>query len=757
MKPSFCLSVLFIVLLSIQLRAQSGFFNPDQIQTLEITFANASWNQQLIDWSLAGDNSRLLATIVINGESFDSVGVRYRGSSSFDPSYPKNPLNIKLDYIKNHSYLGAETLKLTNGDQDPSLVREVLSYEIARKYMVAPGANYARVYINGEPWGIYINVENVDKDFVSNNFQSGRTRAFFEVDYNSAAPPPFGCNNGEGGSLEYLGASDVCYFNTYAMNSSVGWSLLRQMIFTLNFEPANIEQILDLDRFIWMCAFNNLLVNFDSYLGAEAKNFYLYESKDKCFNPVIWDLNESFGGSRIAVAGAGALSLQEMIELDPLFKSNDPARPLLERIMENDTYRRMYLAHLRTMLQENISNGWYAQRAQVLQNLISAEVQSDPKALYPFSQFQANLNQSVSIDNSPYPRTGINELMAARNTFLQNHPLLSAAAPSISNVTVSPNVAMGNTPVTISTQVSNANQVWLGHRASIYEQFVRVPMTNAGGGNYAAEIIASHSGVEYFIYAENNQAGRFSPERASFEYHRFGTTSNVVINELLASNGSIQADQDGEFDDWVELYNTTNQVISLAGYHLTDNASNPTKWTFPPATFIEPNGYLVVWLDNDLDQNGLHASFALSADGEELHIVSPSLEFLDGVVFGVQDRDVTYGRCPNGTGHFEFLPSASFLGSNDDACGTLVSLVELQPEPASSQLRAYPNPVYDYLHLESRSIEPMPVHIFDATGRLCHRMMLQGKGTWHPDVALPDGIYFIQAPGHQPQRVMLIR
>jgi len=103
-------------------------FNPNGITSIEITFEDADWDNILKGYFLAGSNDRLLATLEINGVNFASVGVRYRGGGTFDAAYGKNPFNIKLDYIKNHDYNGTETLKLNNGDKDPSFVREVLSY-----------------------------------------------------------------------------------------------------------------------------------------------------------------------------------------------------------------------------------------------------------------------------------------------------------------------------------------------------------------------------------------------------------------------------------------------------------------------------------------------------------------------------------------------------------------------------------------------------------------------------------------------------
>ena len=93
----------------------------------------------------------MLSCVNINGEQFDSVGTRYKGFSSYDKDYAKKPLNIKLDYIKsNQSYNGIETLKLSNGWRDPSIIREVLGYEIARNYMPASRANLVKLNINND-------------------------------------------------------------------------------------------------------------------------------------------------------------------------------------------------------------------------------------------------------------------------------------------------------------------------------------------------------------------------------------------------------------------------------------------------------------------------------------------------------------------------------------------------------------------------------------------------------------------------------
>jgi hypothetical protein len=140
-------------------------------------------------------------------------------------------------------------------------------------------------------------------------------------------------------------------------------------------------------------------------------------------------------------------------------------------------------------------------------------------------------------------------------------------------------------------------------------------------------------------------------------------SGNVVINEIMALNATTVADQDGEYDDWIELYNKSESTVDLTGHYLTDNSKSLTKWRFPNGTTIAGKGYLIVWADNDLDQQGLHASFRLSADGEEVVLVSPDLTILDKVVFGPQIEDVSYARFPNGTGEFS-LGAPTFNAEN---------------------------------------------------------------------------------------------
>ena len=139
--------------------------------------------------------------------------------------------------------------------------------------------------------------------------------------------------------------------------------------------------------------------------------------------------------------------------------------------------------------------------------------------------------------------------------------------------------------------------------------------------------------------------------------------TDIVINELQPSNTTTATDPAGEYDDWIELYNTSSSAVDISGFFLTDNASNLTRWRIPNGTTIPGNGYLIIWADADLNQDGLHADFKLTSTGEELLLLNAEVKIVDEVVFGAQIGEVSYSRQPNGTGDFEWgIPS--FNGEN---------------------------------------------------------------------------------------------
>lgn len=730
--------------------AQS-FYDINAIQDIRITFFQNNWDDLLDSLKKTPDEPYLLAkSVEINGEVFDSVGVKYKGYSSYDTSNLKNPLHIELDYVrKGQNYQGIKDIKLANGYSDPTFVRETMSYEILRKYMAAPLANYAKVWANGEYRGLYTNVESINKRFLRKHFHTDGNNPFFKCN-----PTDVVGTNGHS-DLKYESPDSADYFMRYEIKSDNGWAELLTLMDTLTNYPWKVRNVLDVDRALWMLVFNNVFVNLDSYTGAFAQNYYLYEDKNDRWLPIVWDLNMSFGSFPL-LNGSTLLTIPQMKQLDPLAKADDDFRPLIKSLLEDPLYKRMYLAHMRTMLQENFSSSAYKTRALQLQALIDDAVQSDDYKFYSYDNFLKNIDETVSAPGGFGDVPGIADLMNNRYNYLINNPNLSASPPVISNVQ-----DFQDDEIAVLAKVQNATSVILNYRFDSSDVFAALPMYDdghhddgpAGDGKYGQEFPYGGLQMQFYIYAENANAGAFSPARAEYEFYSANLTppnpnvGDIVINEFLAKNVNGETDEAGQHEDWLELYNNDEIALSLNGIYLTDDSAKPDKWLFPLGTSIPAKGFLIVWLDEDPTQGPLHTNFKLNGDGEFLMISNGAGGVIDSLSFGPQMTDTTFGRYPNGTGAFTFMPR-TFNAVNQ--------LTVSAPEPnRDASLRIFPNPAVAALTIMS-GYDLGRIELFDALGREVLQTEAGDSRTVRLDVSgAADGIYCLKIGARAPELIVI--
>jgi hypothetical protein len=182
----------------------------------------------------------------------------------------------------------------------------------------------------------------------------------------------------------------------------------------------------------------------------------------------------------------------------------------------------------------------------------------------------------------------------------------------------------------------------------------------AADGRFGAQIPAqaTRTTVSYYLEAADNEGAlvRYpitAPDDV-LNYIVDRPPPRTLVNEFMAQNNSTIQDEQGTWEDWIELFNWGNDTVNLAGFALTDNFSNLHKWTFPD-TSILPGGFLLVWCDEDGGDPGLHASFKLSAGGERIalsDIVDYGGAVLDSLSFGAQTADVSRARVCDGSGEW---------------------------------------------------------------------------------------------------------
>ena len=123
-------------------------------------------------------------------------------------------------------------------------------------------------------------------------------------------------------------------------------------------------------------------------------------------------------------------------------------------------------------------------------------------------------------------------------------------------------------------------------------------------------------------------------------------SDRVVINEIMASNRSVVADEQGSYADWIELYNPTDTPVDLAGFGLS-NEEGQIKWLFPKIV-MEPGGYILVFATSNAVVNVnapyQHTGFKLSASGGVVVLTNSGGEAIDMVEFGTQQTNISLGR-----------------------------------------------------------------------------------------------------------------
>ncbi len=242
------------------------------LRTIFIDFENEDWESELEDFH--GTDVDVAATVTVDGKSYPNCGIHFRGMSSYGmvPAGYKRSLNVSMDMVdEDQRLLGYKTLNLLNGNGDESMMSTVLYSHIARQYIPAPKANFVRVVINGENWGVYTNVQQFNKEFLKENFGSGKGARW------KVSGSPRG-----GGGLDYRGDDPANYQHPYEQKSGGKKSLAKLIEFAecwTKRRPKNYRRHWNrsvmLTDLLWFLALDIGLINSDGY-WVRASDFSIY-------------------------------------------------------------------------------------------------------------------------------------------------------------------------------------------------------------------------------------------------------------------------------------------------------------------------------------------------------------------------------------------------------------------------------------------------------------------------------------------------
>ncbi len=147
--------------------------------------------------------------------------------------------------------------------------------------------------------------------------------------------------------------------------------------------------------------------------------------------------------------------------------------------------------------------------------------------------------------------------------------------------------------------------------------------------------------------------------------------TDICINEICASNDTCLADVNGNFYDWIELYNMSDEEIDLTGYGVSKKESKPYQLTIPEGVTLGAGEYLVIFCNKNEEagfhDGALYAPFNIGADGETLTLVDADGALLDTCSFYALKTDDTYGHYPDGDGSYSILTPTPSTTNNDAA------------------------------------------------------------------------------------------
>lgn len=377
---------------SSQSAAVTASISSDEIMDVQIEMDPDDF-QNMLDTAM--EEQYTSATVVINGERFENVGIRPKGNSTLtqivnNPNTDRFSFKIKLDeYIDGQNYQGMTKIVLNNNMSDTTYLKEFMSYELM-EYMNVPTPMHAfsNISVNGETWGLYLFVEPIEESFIERVYQTVEGNLYKPE---SKYGVPFDDPEGDAKvlSLVYQG-EDVSLYEeitssaVFKQTNTEDYNKLINFIRTMD-TGENLESVMNVEEFARYFAVNTFLVNLDHYSGHMLHNYYLYENQG-VFEILPWDYNLSFGTFEISAAEA------INFPIDKPTTENLQERPLINSWLQNETYRTMYHTYLADIA-SYVESGQFEKRVLQMNERIAEYVKNDPTAFYTYEEYETGIEQ----------------------------------------------------------------------------------------------------------------------------------------------------------------------------------------------------------------------------------------------------------------------------------------------------------------------------------------------------------------------------
>lgn len=403
------LSLLMVAISAGTVTAQSNgtmLFDESMVHRIDLNFQQVGfWDSLNENYNAGfmggGDVPYMMASVTIDGTEVDSIGVRQKGfySNWGAGDALKKPLKISLnEYVDNKKYDGIRKINLSNGFQDPTMMRDALAYRFMRSAGIhAPRTSYTKVYLNGTYWGLYLIVEEVDKRALKN---------WYPADSGNL----FKCINNT--SLLYQGNSIANYTDEFELktnDSQNDWSKLIYLTKMINTSQAffqdSIVKALNLDTYLPVLAADILMYNWDSYYD-HGRNFFLYEHPETHkIDWIPWDYNLAFSTSETNLIVDYSMAQED--------------KPLVKKLQADPELRSAFFDHVCILIDNYFTMANLESYINTTAALIRPALNDDPNKFYTIANFDQAIDNDVQVQDdwggwSTIP--GLKSFIQARQT-----------------------------------------------------------------------------------------------------------------------------------------------------------------------------------------------------------------------------------------------------------------------------------------------------------------------------------------------------
>lgn len=341
---------------------------------------------QVEDWEAflasAPEEEYIPATVEIDGEAFRQVGLRAKGNNSLrltaEYGLSRYSLKLEFDHYTDGSYHGLDKLSLDASFQDNSYLKTWLAFDIMEFLGVpTPLRSFVWVTVNGQPWGLFLAVEEPEEAFARRNFGANHGQ-LYKPDYRSLAE--------ENADVHLRYTTDEpedypgIFENAKLESSAADRQRLVDSLKILN-SGEDLETAVDVEQVLRYFVGQVFVMNWDSYLGHTGHNYLLYEEEGK-LSMLPWDYNLAFGTYALGMTDpiTDPNVLLNYPILTPAPGEHMTKRPLYHQLMQVEEYFQQYQAYFRWFLAEYVESGELSAALWQAAELIAPYVKADPTA-----------------------------------------------------------------------------------------------------------------------------------------------------------------------------------------------------------------------------------------------------------------------------------------------------------------------------------------------------------------------------------------